>query len=239
RAGRANEATAMEETPFYRIRLTADEAEELEQRRRTQDMSPFQGLWHLLRFSAAHGCAPLGRLDPTDVVVGGVASPTLGRTCQAVAATQQGYDFRTICHIFHPPLDPWLHAESAALLSGDGRFGVLVQYFQREREEELVYSCTSALANGRFVATRFDPSDLFDPPEHGVAAAPSPQLKDILAVAPRRITTLSVVPFTAAQVPGAVLAMNLRMIDYNVEQGRFVPLSARAVERIRAAMRRG
>src|SRR5262245_28987334 len=196
----------MEETPFYRIRLTPDEAEELELRRRTQDMSPFQGLWHLLRFSAAHGCAPLGRLDATDVVVGGVASPTLERTCRAVAATQRGYNFYTVCHVFYPALDPWLQAEAAAMLSGDGRFGVLVQYFRREGEEELVYSCTTALANGRFVATRFDPSDLFDPPEHKVASAPSPQLKEILAFHAGRIASLPVAPFDATRVPGVVLA---------------------------------
>src|SRR5207247_2209443 len=101
KGGRANEGTAMDETPFYRIRLTPGEAQELEHQRQTHDMSPFQGLWNLLRFSAVHGCAPLGRLDPTDVVVGGVGSPTLERTCTAVAATQRGFDFQTVCHVFY------------------------------------------------------------------------------------------------------------------------------------------
>lgn len=224
----------MDETPFYRLKLTRQEADEL--RRQSRGSGTSESIGRLLRFSFVYGCLPFGRLDETSQHAAGPISPTLARTCEAVAATQRSFDFSTVCYLFPPVLDPWLHHQSAALLSRDGRFGLLIQYFRREQSEELAYSCTSALEDGTAINTRWSPLTLLDPPSHRVAESPSGGLKDTLAYHASRIAELPVVPFSAAEVPQVVLALNRENIDYNVARGRFLPLSARDLETIREAM---
>jgi hypothetical protein len=225
----------MDETPFYRLRLSREEVNEL--RRRDRDSGGNPDIARLLRFSVVHGCLPFGRLDETLIRPEGPVAATLARTCAAAVATQRGFDFATICYVFPPVLDPWLTHQSAALLSRDGRFGLLIEYFQRERSEELAYSCTSALADGIIINTRWSLPSLFDPPSRRVAQAPSRTLKDTLALHASRIAELPVVPFTAAKVPEVVLTLQHEIIDFNVAQGRFLPLSLAELEVIRTAMR--
>jgi hypothetical protein len=225
----------MDETPFYRLKLTREEAQQLQSR--AQDSGMSKDIGRLIRFSFVYGCLPFGRLDETLVRPDGPVAATLKRTCAAAAATQRGFDFTTVCYVFPPVLDPWLQHQSAALLSRDGRFGLLIQYYQRERFEELAYSCTSALADGTTIATRRSPPDLFDPPSCRAAQAPSRALKDTLAYHATRIADLPVVPYTAAGVPETILSLHRETIDYNVARGRLLPLSAQALEVIRAAMR--
>jgi hypothetical protein len=225
----------MDDTPFYRLKLSREEAEEL--RRQSGGNGTSEAIDRLIRFSYVYGCLPFGRLDVTLVRPDGPVGATLARTCAAAVATQRGFDFATACYVFPPVLDPWLRHQSAALLSRDGRFGLLIQYFQRERSEELAYSCTSALANGTFLNTRWSPPNLFDPPSRLVAEAPSRALKDTLAYHASRIAGLPVVPFSPAEVPQVVLALNQEVIGYNVAHGRFLPLSVRGLEVIRDAMK--
>jgi hypothetical protein len=225
----------MNETPFYRLKLSQEEVVEL--RRRSGDSRANHDIARLLRFSVVHGCLPFGRLDETLIRPDGPVSATLARTCAAAAATQRGFDFATICYVFPPVLDPWLTHQSAALLSRDGRFGLLIEYYQRERSEELAYSCTSALADRTIINTRWSLPSLFDLPSRRVELAPSRTLKDTLAHHASRIAELAVVPFAAAEVPRVVLTIQQEIIDYNVARGRFLPLSAAELERIRAVMR--
>jgi hypothetical protein len=225
----------MDETPFLRFKLTREEVDEL--RSQSRDAGMCDDITRLLRFSSVYGCLPFGRLDETSLRPNGPVSATLARTCAAAMATQRGFDFATVCYLFPPVLDPWLTHKSAALLSRDGRFGVLIQYFRRERSEELAYTCTSALTDQTFICTRWSPPSLFDPPSHRVAQAPTRALKETLAHHASRIAALPVVPFCAAEVPQVVLRLNREIIEYNTARGRFLPLSAKELALIRAAMR--
>jgi hypothetical protein len=225
----------VDQTPFYRLKLTRQEAEKLQ--RHSPATGVYEAIRRLVRFSYIHGCLPFGRLDATLVRAHGPVVPSLARACTSAAATQRGFDFATLCYIFPPVLDPWLQHQSAALLSGDGRFGLLIQQFRRERTEEFAYTCTSALADGTTICTRWGPPNLCDPPCHRVAHAPSRVLKDTLAFHASRITDLPVVPYAAAKVPEVIRALNQEVNDYNVACGRFLPLSLRELDMIRAAMR--
>ncbi len=226
---------SVDETPFFRLKLTRKEVKEL--RSHSRGAETRTNIDRLLKYSYVHGCLPFGRLDETAIRPDGPVSATLARTCTAAVATQQGFNFSVVCYVFPPMLDPWLHQHSAALLSRDGRFGLSIIYFGRERSEELDYSCTSALADGTFVITRRLPPNLFDPPSHRVAEAPTGGLKEMLAFHASRIAELPIVPFSGAEVPQAVLALNRNFIDFNVALGRFLPLSARELERIHWVMR--
>jgi hypothetical protein len=226
----------MDETPFFRLRLSPDDARLIGRQNQSADPEFAARVGRLLRFSFQCGCLPFGRLDEASVSTGGPVPETLDRTCTAVEATQRGYDFQRTCYVSPPVLDPWLEVQSAALLSHDGRFGLLIEHVKRGRVEEIVYSCTSRLADLSYVATRRSPPTLFDAPDLEAAMSPSAALKDLLAFHARRIVDRPVLPFTVAQVPAIVLALNRSSCDHNVAAGRFLPLQRRELLQIRAAM---
>ena len=226
----------MNETPFYRLKLTDAETQELSRFQEANDSPELTALRRLLRFSYVYGCVPFGRLDAAHVRREGEVHPTLARTAVAVCATQRGYDFRIVCYTFPPVLDPWLEYQGAALLSRDGRFGLAVEYFRRERQEELAYGCTTLLADGTFLVTRRTPADIFDPPTYRVHASPTGGAKDLLARHAVQISGLATVPLAEWQVPGAILAANRDLFEHNIALGRFVLLPAQELALIREAM---
>jgi hypothetical protein len=226
----------MDETPFYRLKLTESESRELGRFQQANDSPELNALRQLLRFSYVYGCVPFGRLDAALIRREAELAPTLQRTALAVCATQRGYDFRLVCCTFPPVLDPWLAYQGAALLSRNGRFGLLVEYFRRERQEELAYGCTTLLADGSFLVTRRMPGDLFDPPTYRVHSCPMGGVKDLLAAHAAQLESLATVPLAEWQVPGTILALNRDLFDYNIAAGRFVPLPVRELGLIREAM---
>jgi hypothetical protein len=226
----------MDETLFYRLKLNDAEALELSRFQQSNEAPELTALRQLLRFSYVYGCVPFGRLDPAHIRREAPVHATLQRTALAVCATQRGYDFRVVCYTFPPVLDPWLEYQSAALLSRDGKFGLLVEYFRRERQEELAYGCTTLLGDGTFLVTRRMPADLFDPPTYRVSACPYGGVRELLGKHAAEIEGLTTVPLAEWQVPGTILALNRDLFEHNIAAGRFTPLPARELALIREAM---
>jgi hypothetical protein len=224
-----------EQTPFFRLRLHPDTAREVEQALHGMDVSLLSRIRRFLKFAEQYGCYSFGRLAPVDIRAQPLPNATLQRTCEAIAATQQPFDFRPICYVVHPMVDPLLHCHSAALLSRDGRFGLAVTHYRRERDDDLFYSCTSALDDGTFAVTLHAPPTPLDPPVYRVERAPA-SLKELLAHHAGRLAALPVRAFAAERVPQVLLELDAALFEHNIKLGRFVPLSVDDLRKVRLAL---